>query len=220
MALKNSFQPVVPGTIDAQSGIIKNCSVLTIGEAMGHGLIVDATSLLQVQALAQKFPNGVKTSIDHGGSVERVVGALHNFRIIDQQLLADLHLLKTHPGFAKMLELAQTMPQAFGLSVAFSGKPDGSKLRCTELYSVDLVDTPAANPRGLFTALTTKPLHGLARAQSAIARELATREAKEKTVQLRASTTLAPKLFGLAKVQAATKAQLTRDGYIYSKEQI
>ena len=47
------------------------------------------------------------------------------------------------------------MPDTFGISIAFSGpvrERDGrSFASCTELYSADLVQTPAANPTGLFS---------------------------------------------------------------------
>jgi hypothetical protein len=56
------------------------------------------------------------------------------------------------------MEMAETMPGAFGLSIAFSGAPEGGDdatrfARCTEIYSCDIVDIPAANPTGLFSEL-------------------------------------------------------------------
>jgi hypothetical protein len=54
-----------------------------------------------------------------------------------------------------VLEIASRMPDTFGISIAFSGpvrERDGrSFASCTELYSADLVQTPAANPTGLFS---------------------------------------------------------------------
>jgi hypothetical protein len=51
--------------------------------------------------------------------------------------------------------MAEKMPESFGLSVSFSNCPeekDGQKFaRCAEIYSADLVDSPAANPSGLFS---------------------------------------------------------------------
>jgi hypothetical protein len=54
------------------------------------------------------------------------------------------------------LEIAERIPDTFGLSIAFSGPSEKStdKLttlqRCSEIYSVDLVSEPAANPNGFF----------------------------------------------------------------------
>jgi hypothetical protein len=47
-------------------------------------------------------------------------------------------------------------PTPSGLSISFSGeheeKGETVLARCSEIYSADLVDTPAANPTGLFSA--------------------------------------------------------------------
>jgi hypothetical protein len=48
------------------------------------------------------------------------------------------------------------MPDTFGLSISFTGEHEESDndivfARCTEIYSADLVDAPAANPTGLFS---------------------------------------------------------------------
>ncbi len=77
-------------------------------------------------------------------------------------------MLKSEPNSAKLLEMAETIPDTFGLSVAFSGPDEviGGKTynRCTELYNAALVDVPAANPTGLFSAsfdatkLSKKPM--------------------------------------------------------------
>jgi myosin heavy subunit len=52
--------------------------------------------------------------------------------------------------------MSETMPEAFGLSIVFSGQhesnPQGVFARCAELYGCDIVKNPAANPTGLFSA--------------------------------------------------------------------
>lgn len=55
------------------------------------------------------------------------------------------------------MDLAKEIPESFGISISFSGESDknqdGTDLaRCTELYSADLVQHPASNPTGLFSA--------------------------------------------------------------------
>jgi hypothetical protein len=100
------------------------------------------------------------------------------------QLRADLHLLKSHEDFEKILEMAENMPGSFGLSISFSGEcddvevpsddseevePNSGELptgpveivraaRCMEIYSADLVDQPAANPTGLFQAIMSEQI--------------------------------------------------------------
>jgi hypothetical protein len=94
--------------------------------------------------------------MSHAGDAGDIIGYLTGFRIEGDKLLADLHLLKTSPHRAYVMELAQTIPDTFGLSISFSGPvedKDGTKFaRCVEIYSADLVAEPAANPSGLFDA--------------------------------------------------------------------
>jgi hypothetical protein len=94
-----------------------------------------------------------------------MVGVLRDFSIDGNQLRADLHLLKSHEDFEKILEMAENMPGSFGLSISFSGESEAMtegqipSARCMEIYSADLVDQPAANPTGLFQSMpdTTTP---------------------------------------------------------------
>ena len=152
--------------MDRGSGIIEGVSVITEGEAKGHGLQIDATTLQQVKACADQFSDGVQVKIDHGTGFDSIVGVLKNFRIEGKKLLADLHLLKSHELRERVLEISETMPGSIGLSVAFSGanEKSGSKVfaRCEELYSVDFVDRPAANPSGLFHRGVDSPAKGMA----------------------------------------------------------
>jgi len=148
------------GKIDKENGVVSGVSVITSGvEAIGHGIYTDPTTLLQVKGQADSMP-AVQVKAGHGTGFSGIVGVLKNFRVDDDgrscQLRADLHLLKSHPAFSQIIEMAATMPESFGLSISFSGKPETIDAldfaRCTELYSVDLVDRPAANPNGLFSA--------------------------------------------------------------------
>jgi hypothetical protein len=55
------------------------------------------------------------------------------------------------------MDLASEIPDAFGISISFSGESkmngqDFDLARCSELYSADLVQHPASNPTGLFSA--------------------------------------------------------------------
>lgn len=161
-------------SIDPVNGIVRDVAVITVGPALGHGVEVDATTLAQVKACAETYANGLKVKMTHEGDAGDIVGRLTNFRVEGDQLLADLHLLKNSPHRAYILELAETIPDTFGLSIAFSGPVEEVEekrfARCTEIYSADLVSEPAANPSGLFDvgpfvkvgddpALTTQPKH-------------------------------------------------------------
>jgi hypothetical protein len=142
-------------SVDAKEGIIRGVSVVTEGEATGHNLFIDSTTIKQVFDTASAYAGGLKVKVNHGKALESIVGVLKNFAIDGKQLRADLHLLKSSSEHAKIIEMAETMPEAFGLSLSFSNHPEeieGKQFaRCAEIYSADLVDSPAANPSGLFS---------------------------------------------------------------------
>lgn len=147
---------VLNGTIDAQAATITGVSVITVGEARGHGMQVDEKTLQQVKEAAETYIGGLKVKTDHYTGFNEIVGTLKNFTIDGDQLRADLYLLKNHDATPRILEMAELMPDTFGLSISFSGQHEeqGETVfaRCSEIYSADLVDAPAANPTGLFSA--------------------------------------------------------------------
>ena len=141
---------------------LKGVSVLTTGMAKGHNLQIDSTTLEQVKKCAEAFKGGVKVNENHGAGIGDIIGKLTNFRIEQsgdqQKLLADLTFLKSRQERAKYyMDLASEIPDAFGISISFSGESqmngqDFDLARCSELYSADLVQHPASNPTGLFSA--------------------------------------------------------------------
>jgi hypothetical protein len=151
---------VTRSNINRASGIIRDVSVITSGKTVGHPFEIDAVTLSQVKACADAFPDGVKVKMDHGTGFSSIVGSLKSFHIAERRVRANLHLIKTHEKFNTILEMAETMPGSFGFSIVFSGTRETSGgrtfARCSELYSADLVDAPAANPTGLFSS-TPKP---------------------------------------------------------------
>ena len=134
---------------------IEGVSIISVGEAKGHGLYIDMQTLQEVKACAETYAGGVKVNMDHGAGIGDIVGFVDNFRIVGEQLLGDLNLLKSAERRDYILEIADKLPDTFGISIAFTGpvrEVDGrSFASCTELYSADLVQTPAANPTGLFS---------------------------------------------------------------------
>jgi hypothetical protein len=148
---------VLNGTIDESNAVIEGVSVITIGEAKGHGMLVDDQTLVEVKAAAETYSGGLKVKTDHFSGFNQIVGVLRNFVIDGDQLRADLFLLKNHDATPRIIEMAQMMPDTFGLSISFSGQHEESEdgtvfARCSEIYSADLVDAPAANDAGLFSA--------------------------------------------------------------------
>ena len=146
--------------IDWESGVISGVSVITEGLAKTHDKVVDAKTLRTVKESAESYPGGLKVKMEHGTDAKDIVGVLKSFRIDGSQLRADLHLLKNSQWFSQVIEMAETIPDLFGLSISFSceiEEIDGLKCaRCIEIYSADIVDTPAANANGLFSIVDTE----------------------------------------------------------------
>ena len=151
------FYAIEGGSVDRKTGIISGVSVITQGEAKGHGVKIDRKTLETFKARADEFPGGVRVKADHGTGFASIVGMLDGFRIDGEKLRADLRLLKSDSHYEKTMDMAESMPSIFGLSPSFSQITEkvGGELfaRCQDLYSVDLVDAPAANPSGLYSSI-------------------------------------------------------------------
>src|SRR3990167_4128369 len=151
--------------VDRGKGVIFGVAVMTEGTYTDRQykleggkeipLVCDHTTLEQIMASAKTYATGLKVKADHRSGIFSTAGHLKNFRIEGKTLRADLHVLSTEENREKLFEMAESIPDTFGLSVSFSGPYEviGGKAydRCTEIYSADLVSEPAANPTGLFS---------------------------------------------------------------------
>lgn len=146
----------LPKTV-GYDGTIKGVSVITTGPALGHGCEIDDVTLSQVVQCGSK---GVPCKMDHSQGLDRIVGSCRNFSIDGNQVRADIQLLKSHEAYNFVRELIEKQPDTFGLSVSFAGSYEAKNkvdfVRCSQLYSVDFVDLPAANPGGLFNQGTPR----------------------------------------------------------------
>ena len=128
-------------------------SILEVGEAKGHDLFVDKTSLETALKLMESAKNGTKAKMNHGSGLEAVVGFLRNPRIEGEKLVADLRLLRNSPHYGLIKEMASEAPDQFGVSLAFVNESetiDGKDyIRPQSIASADLVSSPAAT-NGLF----------------------------------------------------------------------
>jgi len=152
------FAATAQARVNPADGVIYGVSLITEGPALGHGVYIDSTTLQQVQTAAGMYSGGLKVKMDHGGGAGDIVGFIDNLRVAGPKLIGDFHLLNSSEHRQYILEIATKIPDTFGLSIAFSGPAeigsDKRKMqRCTEIYSVDLVSEPAANPDGLFSRM-------------------------------------------------------------------
>jgi len=131
--------------------VIQDVYILSQGEAKGHDLYIDKTSIEQAFELMKKAPNGVKCKLNHGSGLESVVGYARNPRIEGDKLKADLHLLKSSPHYALIKEMADEAPDQFGVSLAFMNESETINgkdyIRPQSIASADLVSSPASNER-------------------------------------------------------------------------
>jgi len=135
---------------------LSNVSILTVGEAKGHNLLIDQTSLEQALAVALTMKR-IKVTMGHGAEVSGILGYIDGFKIEGDRLMGDLTLFNTNEA-QFVQHLANVLPEGFGLSLTFSGVPEqvaGDRFaRVSEIYDISVVSTPAANPAGMFSAFT------------------------------------------------------------------
>jgi len=137
--------------LEEDSTVIPNVYILSQGEARGHDLFIDKTSIEKAYELMSQAPNGVKVKMNHGSGLEAVLGFARNPRIEGDKLLADLHLLKSSPHYGLVKEMANEAPDQFGVSLAFLNESEtiGGKdyIRPQRIESADLVSSPASNEK-------------------------------------------------------------------------
>ena len=169
---------ITESQVDKESGTMTSVSLISVGPALGHGLFVDSKSLetIEDELEGTKLP----AYITHRGALfedrlTREIGMFDNFRIEGERLLGDFQAFDSFREddsrkYNRLFEMAEKMPERFGLSIVFSAdsvwstsegdvsteeKPENAlfeypSIRVEEVSSADFVDSPAANERGLF----------------------------------------------------------------------
>ena len=179
--------------IDRESGTMIGVSLISTGPAIGHGLYVDQRSLETIED--ELDDSKLPAYITHRGALfedrlTREVGMFTNFRIEGDRLLGDFQAFESFREddgrkFNRLFELAEKMPERFGLSIVFSAtsawatpggdieideKPEDAmfefpSIRVEEVSSADFVDAPAANQRGLFSQIDKLTTHKMTKAE-------------------------------------------------------
>jgi hypothetical protein len=142
--------------VDPEEGVIQRVSLISLGEARGHDVFVDKTTLQQVFDQATEL-GSVKVKADHGSGVFATIGYVDNFSMNDKQVLGDFHIYESEPERNRIFEIASKKPDHLGMSIEFTGddeRVDGQmRARCDELITSALVSDPAAN-KSLFSKKT------------------------------------------------------------------
>lgn len=114
-------------------GYLQDVSVITRGEALGHGFWIDRDFLQQVADAINAEEKGVKARFTHpslsGDGLGTYLGRVVNARVEGDQVLAELHFAesgtKSPDGnlVEYILGLAAEDPRAFGFSIVFWNDP-------------------------------------------------------------------------------------------------
>jgi len=221
--------------VNKERGTMSSVALISIGPALGHGLYIDEKSLEMIEDEL----DGVRLPayITHHGAIfedrlTREIGMFNNFRIEGDRLLGDFQAFESFmedesKKFNRLFELAEKMPERFGLSIVFSAnvawatesgdveteeRPDDAlfdypSIRVEEVSSADFVDTPAANDRGLFSKIDTKPTNKMTKAELI---EL-NKDLEEKNKSLALSVTEAEALVEELQISFKDKASLVEE---------
>lgn len=165
-------QPNASLDVDVSTGMIRGAAVMTVGPAEGWGWDCDRVTLQQM-CDAINTSGGMPSRFKHQGmnpdgspmlsapeALGTKVAMLSNARIEGDVLRADIHVgsyAENLPGQgnvrAYLLNLAKEAPTELGLSADFFYTLEqlGSRAvaRVKSVNSIDFVDRPAANRRGL-----------------------------------------------------------------------
>lgn len=118
--------------VNAETRIISDVILCQVGEAKGHGVHLEQSFIEAGIAYAQKHYSkiGMKCRFGHpamsNDALGTEVGKFHNFRVVDDKMVADLHiyasanLSPTHPGAGDwILSMAEEDPSAIMCSIVF-----------------------------------------------------------------------------------------------------
>jgi hypothetical protein len=124
-----------PGAVEqTEAGtVIRDVAVVTEGEALGHGVFLDASFVQTVIEQGNAFKRGLKARFGHptmcSEALGTYLGRFKNLRAVETEMglkaVADMHLAesaKAAPGgdlHAYVMKFANDDPEAFGTSIVF-----------------------------------------------------------------------------------------------------
>ncbi len=170
--LQLSFVPCgLAAKVDREKNVLYGAQVAMLGEAKGHNMEMDDTTLNQIVELGNESGRGVRVRFGHPTectpALGSVIGYRKNFRRDGQYVKADLHFLEPEPddvtmkgNIAHVIALAEQAPDKIGNSVEImvdlerrEKDEDGNVplplVRVKSLHAVDVVEEPASGD-GMF----------------------------------------------------------------------
>ena len=131
----NSVASAPSGAIDRERGIIEGVTVCQLGEARGHGVIVNDEFLDRVVQFGNANRSGIKSRFGHPTACHRSLGSFmgrqKRFRREGDKVLADAFFSNAARGspnggdiYNYVFDIAETDPEAIMYSIQFSeGEP-------------------------------------------------------------------------------------------------
>ena len=111
------------------SGIIRGVSLIATGEALGHEMWIDETTLAQVIEASSLGKHGVKSRFTHpsmsSDGMGRHLGRIHDVQLSDGRVVGDLHFAESAHNTpdgdlaSYVMTLTKEDPNAAGLSIVF-----------------------------------------------------------------------------------------------------
>jgi hypothetical protein len=174
-----------PPAVDREGlGVIRGVSIISEGEALGHGFQIDEELVDQIVEAGNASKRGVLSRWTHGNLCEDGLGKhLGRFQNLRKEVVSgraraigDLHFSKTAHSFHPeghelsapelLMQLAEDEPDVLGISIVADlemHEPEddeentGMSLgRLRKLLRADAVADPAANPEGLFAGSSSE----------------------------------------------------------------
>jgi hypothetical protein len=134
--------------------IITGCSIVTSGEARGHGVMLDESFVQTCYEQAESLKMGLKARFGHPSMCNEALGTFvgwfRNFSLSEDgdKVYADLYLAESakkapHGDLhAYIKSFASEAPDAFGTSIVFKSGPNYRKDADGNKYRVDSMGTP------------------------------------------------------------------------------
>lgn len=185
-----TFQATI-GKVDRASGVLRDVVIIEAGEARGHRMMISERSVEAANELLRdvSLPAYITHAGAYGDRLLNEIGVFSDFyRDGDRIRAARFEILPSFredqpEQFARLFDLAERLPQTFGISIVFEGSmfwetEDGAEeftgygerpedalfgfptITPTRIESADFVDTPAATSSLFSEGERDKPFQG------------------------------------------------------------
>lgn len=165
----------IPSKIDPAggmygAGLISGASIITSGEALGHGSWIDGVMLQQVaDSINSSGGQGTKVRFAHpslsGDGMGTFLGRAKNAFVVGDRVLSDIHLAAVASSSPDgdlaqyVLDLASEDPAAFGVSISFSHDWDSEDAFESQYTSDGVFKSPDPRNEGNLSHARLKRLY-------------------------------------------------------------